>query len=55
MGVPIIALTNGRFYLAAEANIVLDISVDREACPLNLAPLLHGCRTGNGDALAVCA
>ncbi|HEX8236269.1 MAG TPA: KpsF/GutQ family sugar-phosphate isomerase [Abditibacteriaceae bacterium] len=57
MGVPIIALT-GRddSYLAAEASIVLDISVEKEACPLNLAPTASMVAAlAMGDALAVCA
>jgi arabinose-5-phosphate isomerase len=57
MGVPIITLT-GKLdsYLAAEADIVLDISVDKEACPLNLAPTSSmAAALAMGDALAVCA
>jgi arabinose-5-phosphate isomerase len=57
MDVLIIALT-GRSdsYLAAEADIVLDISVEKEACPLNLAPTCSMVAAlAMGDALAVCA
>lgn len=40
--------------LAKHAEIVLDISVDREACPLNLAPTTSGLMTlVMGDALAI--
>ncbi|MGV3723561.1 MAG: KpsF/GutQ family sugar-phosphate isomerase [Actinomycetota bacterium] len=39
LGVKLIAITgNLRSTLAENANTVLDVSVDREACPLNLAP-----------------
>jgi arabinose-5-phosphate isomerase len=38
-GVPLIALTGGlQSFLARHADVVLDCSVDKEACPLNLAP-----------------
>jgi arabinose-5-phosphate isomerase len=57
MGVPIIALTGkADSYLGAEADIVLDISVEKEACPLNLAPTSSmAAALAMGDALAVCA
>lgn len=57
MGVPIIALTgNPNSFLAAQADVVLDISVQREACPLNLAPTASTTAAlAMGDALAVCA
>jgi arabinose-5-phosphate isomerase len=40
--------------LARHCRVVLDISVDREACPLNLAPTTSGLTTlVMGDALAI--
>ncbi len=57
MGVPIIAMTGNRnSYLAAQADVILDISVAKEACPLNLAPTASTtAMLALGDALAVCA
>jgi arabinose-5-phosphate isomerase len=57
MGVPIIAMTGkSDSYLGTEADIVLDISVEKEACPLNLAPTSSiAAALAMGDALAVCA
>ena len=57
MGVAVIALTgNANSFLAAHADVVLDISVDKEACPLNLAPTASTTAAlAMGDALAVCA
>jgi arabinose-5-phosphate isomerase len=57
MQVPIIALTgNIDSYLAAQADVILDISVDKEACPLNLAPTSSmAAALAMGDALAICA
>jgi arabinose-5-phosphate isomerase len=57
LGVPIIALTgNARGFLATQADVALDISVEREACPLNLAPTAStAAALAMGDALAVCA
>ncbi len=55
IGVPIIALT-GRTdsALAADATVVLDISVAEEACPLELAPTSSTTATlALGDALAM--
>ena len=51
----IIALTAGETSsMARAAQIVLDISVDREACPLNLAPTTSAMNTlVLGDAIAV--
>ncbi len=51
----IIALTAvGTSSMARAARIVLDISVDREACPLNLAPTTSSLNTlVIGDAIAV--
>ncbi len=53
--VPVIALTGGtQNYLALNADIVLDASVEREACPLNLAPTSSTTAAlALGDALAV--
>lgn len=54
-GVPIIAIVgNLTSTLARNANAVLDSSVDREACPLNLAPTASTTLSlAIGDALAV--
>lgn len=54
-GNPIIAMTgNGRSTLATHADIWLDISVEREVCPNNLAPTTSTLATmAMGDALAV--
>ena len=51
----LIALTgNSESMIAAAAEIILDISVDREACPLNLAPTTSSLNSlVLGDALAV--
>ncbi|MEJ2655388.1 MAG: SIS domain-containing protein, partial [Acidihalobacter sp.] len=39
LGVPLIAMTgNPRSALAREASVHIDVSVEREACPLGLAP-----------------
>lgn len=41
--------------LAQASDVVLDISVEREACPLNKAPTASTTATlAMGDALAVC-
>src|SRR5690606_16185020 len=55
MGVPIIALVgNVDSPLGTGADIALDVSVDREACPNNLAPTTSTLATmAMGDALAV--
>lgn len=55
-GVPMIALTGGlNSILARTSDITLDISVEREACPLNKAPTASTTATlAMGDALAVC-
>lgn len=57
MNVPIIALTGKRESpLATYADVVLDISVAKEACPLNLAPTASTTATlAMGDAVAICA
>jgi arabinose-5-phosphate isomerase len=54
-GVPLIAMTGGlNSSLARHANVVLDTSVDKEACPLNLAPTASTtAQLAMGDALAV--
>ena len=55
-GVPLIALTGGlNSTLAQKSDVVLDISVEREACPLNKAPTASTTATlAMGDAIAVC-
>jgi arabinose-5-phosphate isomerase len=55
LGVPIIAVTgNPTSSLARAAAVHLDVSVDEEACPLNLAPTASTTATlALGDALAV--
>ncbi len=54
-GTKIIAMTGGRHSVLAEASdIVLDIGVPREACPLGLAPTASTTATlAMGDALSV--
>ncbi len=55
IGVPLIALTSSRkSSLAKNADIVLDLGVTREACPLNLAPSASTTAAlAMGDALAL--
>ncbi len=55
IGVPLIAMTgNPRSELARFADVVLDIAVKEEACPLGLAPTASTTSTlALGDALAV--
>ena len=55
-GVPLIAMTGGmNSALAKHADVVLDSSVDKEACPLNLAPTASTTAAlALGDALALC-
>ncbi len=55
LGVPVIALTgSSQSYLALNSDIVLDARVEREACPLNLAPTSSTTAAlALGDALAV--
>ena len=55
-GVKMIALTGKlNSTLAQKSDVVLDISVEKEACPLNLAPTASTTATlAMGDALAVC-
>lgn len=54
-GVPVIAMTgNAQSELAQSAAAVLDVRVNREACPLNLAPTASSTATlAMGDALAM--
>jgi arabinose-5-phosphate isomerase len=55
IGVPIIAFT-GRQHspLTAKATVTLDVSVEREACPLGLAPTASTiAQMAMGDALAI--
>ncbi|NCA96441.1 MAG: KpsF/GutQ family sugar-phosphate isomerase, partial [Methanomicrobia archaeon] len=56
MGVKSIAITgNLRSSLAKHADIVLDVSVKKEGCPLGLAPMASTTSTlAMGDALAAC-
>ena len=55
-GVPLIGITGGlNSTLAKKSDVVLDISVEREACPLNKAPTASTTVTlAMGDAIAVC-
>lgn len=55
-GVPLIALTGGaNSTLAKTSDVSLDISVEKEACPLNKAPTASTTVTlAMGDAIAVC-
>ena len=54
--VPLIAMTGDKnSTLARYADVVLDIHVEKEACPLNIAPTSSTTLTlAMGDALAVC-
>jgi arabinose-5-phosphate isomerase len=54
-GVPLIAMTGGlTSSLARHADVLLDCSVEKEACPLNLAPTASTtAQLAMGDALAV--
>ena len=56
MEVPVISLTgNAGSYLARQSDVILDTAVEREACPLNLAPTASTTAAlALGDALAVC-
>src|SRR6185295_15204677 len=55
LGVPLIAMTgNPASPLARHADIHLSVAIDREACPLNLAPTASTTATlALGDALAM--
>lgn len=54
-GIPVIALTGkAQSTVAQAAQIILDVSVEKEACPLNLAPTSSSTATlAMGDALAM--
>jgi len=56
IGAPIIALTgDSKSVLAKYSDVVLDVSVKKEACPLGLAPTASTTATlAMADALAVC-
>ncbi len=56
IGSPIISLTgNSKSILAKYSDVVLDVSVEKEACPLGLAPTASTTATlAMADALAVC-
>lgn len=56
IGVSIVAFTgNKRSYLAEKADVVLDVSVEQEACPFDLAPTSSTtAMLAMGDALAIC-
>lgn len=55
LGVPLIAMTgNNKSNLAREADVNIDVSVEQEACPLNLAPTSSTTAAlVMGDALAI--
>src|SRR5215208_1608167 len=55
LGVPLVAMTGGMdSTLARHADILLDCTVEKEACPLNLAPTASTtAQLALGDALAV--
>ncbi|HIE56334.1 MAG TPA: KpsF/GutQ family sugar-phosphate isomerase, partial [Chromatiaceae bacterium] len=55
LGVPLVAMTgNPDSTLAEEADVNIDVSVEKEACPLGLAPTASTTATlAMGDALAV--
>ena len=55
LGAPVVAMTgNGKSTLARHADLVLDSGVEKEACPLNLAPTASTtAQLALGDALAV--
>lgn len=55
LGTPLIALTGGvRSHLARHSDVVLDVSVKKEACSLNLAPTASTtAMLAMGDALSV--
>lgn len=55
LGIPLVALTgNPHSTLATQSDVHIDVSVEQEACPLNLAPTSSTTATlAMGDALAV--
>jgi arabinose-5-phosphate isomerase len=56
MKVPVIAITgNAQSFLADHADLTLNVAVEKEACPLNLAPTSSTTAAlAMGDALAIC-
>lgn len=56
LNVPLISLTgNPKSSLARHSDVVLDVSVSREACPMNLVPTASTTAAmAMGDALAMC-
>mgnify|MGYP002351626145 CR=1 FL=1 len=53
-GVPLIAMTGGaKSMLARHADLVLDSGVEKEACPLNLAPTASTTATSNSVLLVL--
>jgi len=56
IGVPLVAMTsNPRSPMAQNAEVVLELGITREACPLNLAPSTSTTAAlAMGDALALC-
>ncbi len=56
LGVPLISLTgNIQSTLAKHSDVVLDVSVQKEACPMNLVPTASTTAAlAMGDALAMC-
>jgi arabinose-5-phosphate isomerase len=56
MKVPVIAVTgNAQSFLADHADLTLNVAVEKEACPLNLAPTSSTTAAlAMGDALAIC-
>jgi arabinose-5-phosphate isomerase len=56
LGIPLISLTGGNnSTLARHSDVVLDVSVSQEACPLNLVPTASTTAAlAMGDALAMC-
>ncbi|MEP7171269.1 MAG: KpsF/GutQ family sugar-phosphate isomerase, partial [Bacteroidota bacterium] len=55
-GNKLIAMTgDANSYLAKNADVVLNVAVDKEACPMNLAPTSStAAQMAMGDALAIC-
>jgi arabinose-5-phosphate isomerase len=54
LGAPLIALTRPRSPLAAHADVLIDVSIREEACPLGLAPTASTTAAlAMGDALAM--
>ncbi len=55
-GIPLISMTGGlNSTLAKRGDVVLNISVEKEACPMNIVPTASTTATlAMGDALAIC-